>query len=68
MADLVVRIYSKSGRSRLELPENTTFGEFKTAVQSRLHVPHNKQIYRIDGRSGVLQARDSDKLRSLGIK
>lgn len=68
MADLVVRVYSKSGRSRLELSANTTYGEFKSAVQARLHVPHNKQIYRLDGSTGFLQARDSDLLRSLGIK
>lgn len=67
MAELIVRVYSKSGRSRLELPANITFGEFKTAVQGRLHVPSTQQIYRIDGRPGFLQARDSDKLQSLGI-
>ena len=67
MSEIVIRVFSRSGRSRISLKKDATLGDLKEVVKNRLNVSPENQIFRID-QGGPLRGSDSALLQSLGVQ
>ena len=70
MTDLIIRVYSKSGRSRIELPVGASLADLKAAVEAKLRVSSAQQSFsKVDETGPKLGAKnDSAKLSALGVR
>lgn len=70
MTDLIIRIYSKTGRSRLELAQGASLADLKAAVEAKLHVSPAQQSFSKNDESGPKLGAKSDnvKLSALGVR
>lgn len=66
MADILLRVHSRSGRSRFSLRGRATLSDLKVLIAERLHVPPEKQLLSTEER-GQLTGLNSSSLSSLGI-
>ena len=71
MAEIVVRVFSKSGRSRISVPQAGTLSNLKEAVMSiqistHLLVPKDQIILTYENKKKVM-GKDSSKLSQLSI-
>lgn len=69
MSTIVLRVISKAGRSRIEIPQTASYSDLKTELSSRLSVdPRSLQIFADEKYTKKIAAPDTANLAQLNLK
>jgi hypothetical protein len=69
MSDIILRVISQAGRSRVEINSGKPFKDLKDDIAGRLGIPAaNLKMFKDQALKFGISGRDSDSIAKLGLK
>ena len=69
MSDIIIRVISQAGRSRVEMNSSKPFKDLKEDIAKRLGVPESSlKMFKDQALKQALVGRDTDTLAKVGLK
>ena len=66
---IILRVFSKAGRSRVEIEKTANLHDFKTILSERLSIPAKQiKLFTDDKMKQPLAGRDTSSIQSLNLK